>query len=241
MKKITLIIMVFSLYVISCDNVEPDQPDLEEFGLNTSENREKIQNLLNGSSTVDKYRDDLDDFAEEYFKDQVDQNALAASLLDIYVDCSSCGDEYKEFMTPLLSELLYAKNHEVLNLIDHYRTKVSTLNLNNQVKSDLLFILFSFEVKASYEIQLISENELRPGFWNCLRNTIGRGIGEGIVTGFVGGCIQGAWATGAAGTAVFPVVGTVAGGVAGCVAGGAVGSVIGAAGGAAMSAAKCIF
>ncbi len=233
--------VVVILCLSSCS--EEVQVDLNEYGINTSANRQAVVNLLNNKSALaDLYGESQAQIQEVLRPDasssSADENPITyEELMAEYESCSTCSEGHKDLLIPLIAEVSEASDDEVISVVEKYENEIALSEMSNETKSDLYFLTFSF--KTTMEAYLQEKNN--AGFWDCFRKKAGRAIGEGIAVGFLTGCTYGAYVGGTAGTVVVPFFGTVVGGVAGCVLGGTSGAIIGAVGNTILAAGKCLF
>jgi len=254
MKKMKglLLVGIFMLS-ISCSN-EQDEVQVEETlleNLNTSENREYITNILsvNRQQQVEFLNqlnsDDIqlissnftqsntENFEFTFTNSIPEEFSLTEANIQEYIDCSSCNEEYKNFMEPMFLEFLTIEDNQVMDRLNYYEELIDTFEGDEIVKENLHFIFFSFKSAVEY----ISNEITRSNLSNINSKeyiisststeiSLGRAIGQGLVSGFIVGCIRGGIAGAVAGTLAVPVIGTVTGAVGGCIAQGAVTGVI---------------
>lgn len=247
MKK-QLPILIALIFIFACEEQYPESNNLIWSGLNTIENRQQIQDLISNSEELENiYRANYS-YTKEVIS--IDNNRSKSSegnlvtteeLWSTYENCSTCSKEHKDFLVPLLYDLLKAKDDEIIGIIDSYEASIKSFGYNKEIKGDLYFLTFSIKTSAQASLAKAKNDSNKAGFWGCVGKSIGRNVSEGIVGGFVGGCLRGGYVGAMTGTFTAPGLGTVIGGVSGCVAGGAVGAVAGAITGAAWSGLKCIF
>lgn len=242
-----LLLLLISAFLNSCSQEELDGKDLNELGINTSQNREAVMNFINDKSTL---RETYNARYSEIFESRNVNRSSSSEAVDVafkeeliaeYNECSSCYNDHKEQLIPLLEELFEAENNEVLSLIDSFTSEIKQASLDDNTKSDLLFIAFTFKAGAEASLAEINSMSARAGFWDCFRKNSGKNVGEGIGYGFLGGCLLGGVTGALGGTVLLPGVGTFGGAVAGCVIGGAEGAVVGAVFGVVKTGLTCLF
>lgn len=243
-KKISFLLSLIVL--VSCaDNID-NEIDLDEYGINNSQNRAALQKIMDSPETAEDLSNQLSEFVysdyrNKYSSSNSEDQINIQDLLSDYESCEGCHSEYQTFLIELFQELITTEDYEVLEIIDHYDSQIINLDITNEGKSNLKFILFSFRIKTENTLSIYEENANNSGFWSCMRENIGRAIGEGLAAGFITGCAYGAYVGATAGTVTVPIIGTVVGAASGCVATGAASAVLGAVGNVGLQAGKCFF
>lgn len=246
MKMLLMILVLCMTY--SCQEVNPEV-NIYEHGLNTEANRQLVKGFAKKKSDILEQRAIL---TSKFLNDRlnkgysssdgfIDQDQFQLDLLKEYEKCSNCSLVSKDLMIPFLKKLFKVHNSYLVETIQEFEGEVLISSLDNQAKSNLLFLTYAFNISAEIGINQEQEFDGSSGFWDCFGEKVGSNAGEGMAYGFLGGCLLGGIAGGTGGTVLLPGVGTVTGAVAGCIYGGAGGAVVGGALGVVKTGLQCLF
>jgi len=249
LKKST-IILTFLIVVMGCssDKISEPEIDINNYGLNTRENRLEVISVMKDQARLKKLHViNMTEYTE--WKGSQGQLFASASIdidetkkmLNDYSNCSTCSEPQKDFLIPLLEKMIDSTNEELLGHIDDFVQMISNSIIDNDDKSTLLFLGFVFRATAEEAIIQNGLSESTSGFWDCFGGSVGSNAGMGMAGGFLTGCGVGGINGALGGTVLFPGLGTVAGAVGGCIIGGLYGAISGGIFGAAVSAASCLF
>ncbi|MFT6216513.1 MAG: hypothetical protein ACJAS3_002926 [Roseivirga sp.] len=243
MKQIILLNFALLLLVLlSCSEQNEIIPeiDVNELGLNTSQNREAI---LNAVTDVEKIQKVYDERTQpfRYKLTSETKNGFTAEeakqLLYEYASCSSCPDANKEFLIPLLTQLIDTPNENIKSVLNDFDEKVLNSDLEISNKSDLLFLSFVFDATAEAALNMNETESGKSGASGC---SVGKEVALGIAGGFLTGCAAGG-IKGALGGSFWPGIGTFTGAVSGCIIVGFEGAIAGGLFGALVGGLDCLF
>jgi hypothetical protein len=246
----TSVVLSFLILFVGCGSDKVPEPDIDinNYGLNTSENRLAVISALKDPNKVKElYGINLIQYGEWKASQHRELEDIEINLIETkkmlseYSTCSTCSESQREFLLPLLNKMITSTNQELLGHIDDFEQLIFNSNVDDGDKSTLLFLGFAFRSTVEEAIIQDNLNESASGFWGCFGGRVGGGAGMGMASGFLTGCAVGGINGAAGGTVLFPGVGTIAGVVGGCVIGGLYGAIGGGLFGAAVSAASCLF
>ena len=199
LKKST-IILTFLIVVMGCgsDKISEPEIDINNYGLNTTENRLEVISVLKDQARLKKlhvinmteYKEWKGSQGQPFASASMDIDETRKMLGD-YSNCSTCSEPQKEFLIPLLEKMIVSTNEELLGHIDNFEQMISNSNIDVDDKSTLLFLGFVF--KSTVKEAIIQSNLSEPvfGFWDCFGSNVGSSAGAGMATGFLGGCAVG--------------------------------------------------
>lgn len=207
-----------------------------ESNLNTEENRQELLYLISTKEILeDGFRNEVAPLIENFeFTNYDDKISLEANLINEYESCTSCTLEERNFLLPLLNELILTPDNDVMGLLVSYESKIDELKIDFDRKENLKFLFFG--MKAGTQSYLNNSLQInitlnRGGFWDCMRQNVGKSIGRGLAGGMITGCVVGAMACSPTGP----------GAVACCIKAGAAMAIRGAATGVFWTSMDCLF
>lgn len=221
-----LTIFTTSSIFVSCSE-EESEPQVSETAvvenLNTKTNRQLVKDLFTKGTELNKRLEKNISNARKNNISKISNRETEAQIqseINNYQNCSDCPSEYKNFMIPLIQDLVTVDDSELIDLINEYESNVEDYDTDELTKENLRFVLFTFKESAIYSLnnpnstqQKLTENK----------------VALGIAGGFLAGCATGAYLGATVGTVTVPVIGTVVGAVSGCIALGAYQATVGAA------------
>lgn len=237
-------LLILALIIVGCSEKELNEPETNdnfyaknvETNLNTEKNRSELLHSISTKEILeDGFRNEVIPLIENFrFTNYDDKISLELNLIEEYKSCSNCASEEREFLLPLIHELIVADDKDVLGLLDSYENEIDGLRIDADRKENLKYLFFG--MKAGSESYLnnalgINTTLNRGGFWDCMRQNVGKSIGRGLAGGMITGCIVGAMACSPTGP----------GAVACCIKAGAAMSIRAAATATFWTAADCLF
>lgn len=220
-----LTVFITSSMFFSCSE-EDTEPQILETNvtenLNTQSNRQLVKDLFTKGTDLNK---SLEINISKARKNNISQKSNKETEAEIqaeinnYQNCSDCPSEYKNFMLPLIQDLVTVDDSELIDLINEYESNIEDYDTDELTKENIRFVLFTFKESAIYS--LYNSNSMQQ------KVTESR-VALGIAGGFLAGCATGAYLGATVGTVTVPVIGTVVGAVSGCIAAGAYQATVGA-------------